>query len=409
MKSKLTLGVLSALAVVSAQAKGLYYVPNDTEESVPLSWSVGISATYDDNTSPGVPSPFPGHEDETFSVNPYIQLSFVRVTPQTTLDVYARLGAIYYIDEPAAAGSDDIYAQARVGVNLSHNFNERLRLTSNNFLAYELEPDYSYGVATTRQTGEYLYYQTENSLGYRWTERFATISGLTLTGLDYDSSVPNADRFTWTLYNQFRYQLSPQSVLTASYRYSETDGNGLATNSTNQYLLAGIEHRFSPNTIAIVNVGAQFRDVDGGASNTSPYVEANIRTQVNTQFAVRTFIRYGIEDYDTIFGNTQFEDKQTLRVGMSGTYQISPSFALNGGLDLVRSSYDDGRKVGPGGAALGDQDETLINAYIGASIKLTEVLTGSLIYNFTDSDADAGIAGRDYNRSRITVGLNAEF
>ena len=403
MKTKLTLGVISALAMAAAQGKGLYYVPNDTEEAIPLKWSVGITATYDDNTTPAAPG---FNDDETFSLNPYVGLSFVSVSPQTTWDVYARLGVIYYLDEPKANGADDVYTQARAGVNLTHRFNERLRLTSRNFLSYELEPDYSYGFATTRQTSEYLYWQTDNSLGYRWTERFATISGFQLTGLDYDSDVPNADRFTWTLYNQFRYQLSPQSVLTASYRYSETEGDGLATDSTNQYFLVGMEHRFTPNTIAIVNVGAQVRDVDGGDNSTNPFLEVNLRTQVNTQLALRTFVRYGVEDYDTVFGNTQFDERLTLRVGVSGTYEISPSLSLYGGLDLVNTSYESGRTVTVG-APLGDQDETLVNAYIGASLKLTEILTGSLTYNFTDSDSD--LPSRDYDRNRITVGLSAEF
>jgi len=409
MKTTFTLGLVSALAMAAAQGKGLYYVPNDTEESLPIRWSVGIDAIYDDNTNPGGLT----DGDETFSVNPYVGMSFVSVTPQTTWDVYARLGVIYYLDAPAAPGSDDVFGQARAGVNLTHNFNERLRFSSRNFLAYELEPDYSYGFATNRQVGEYFYWQTDNSLGYRWTERFATISGISLTGLDYDSAVPNADRFTWTVYNQGRYQVSSQTVLTASYRYSETTGNGVATDSTNQYLLVGLEHRFTPNTIAIVNVGAQIRDVDGinGDSNTNPYAEVNLRTQVNTQFAVRTFLRYGVEDYDTVFAgpaltNIQYDERLTLRVGVSGTYEVSQSLSLYGGVDFISTSFDSGRDLATGAAAV-SADETLVNAYIGASLKLTEILTGSLTYNFTDSNSD--LLGRDYDRNRITVGLSAEF
>lgn len=406
MKTKLTLGVISALAMTAAQGGGLYYVPNDTEQSIPIKWSVGITATYDSNTTPG-PAAIDG--DETFSLNPYVGLSFVSVTPQTTWDVYARLGMIYYLDEPQAAGTDDTYGQARAGVNLTHRFNERLRFTSRNFLSYELEPDYSYGFATNRQTSEYLFWQTDNSLGYRWTERLATISGLTLSGLDYDSSVPNADRFTWTAHHQFRYQVSPQSVLTASYRYSETDGSGLATDSTNQYLLVGLEHRFSPNTIAIVNVGAQIRDVGGinGDTSTNPYLEVNLRNQVNTQFAVRTFVRYGVEDYDTVFGGIQYDERLTLRIGVSGTYELSPSLSLYGGVDVVSTAFDGGRVVASGAPGGGTPDETLVNAYIGASLKLTEILTGSLTYNFTNADSD--LVGRSYDRSRITLGLSAEF
>ena len=405
MKYKITTGILSALAVAAAQGGGLYNVPNDTIEAIPLTWSVGISAIYDDNTTPG---PAATDGDETFSINPYVGVSFISVTPQTTWEVYARLGIVYYLDEPAAAGTDDTYGQARIGANMAHSFNERLRFTTNNFLSYELEPDYSYGFATNRQTGEYLFWQTDNNIGYRWTDRFATISGFQLTGLDYDSSVPSSDRFTWTVYNQLRYQISPQTIITGSYRYSQTDGNGFATDSTNQYLLVGLEHRFTPNTIAIVNVGAQFRDVDGisGDQSTNPYLEANLRTQVNTQFTVRSFVRYGVEDYDTVFGVNQFDERLTLRVGVSGTYEVSQKLSLYGGVDLVNTNFDSGRNVNSG-TSIGSADETLVNAYIGASLNFTDILTGSLTYNFTNADSD--LAGRSYDRNRVTVGVSAEF
>ena len=262
--------------------------------------------------------------------------------------------------------------------------------------------------ATNRQTGEYLFWQTDNNIGYRWTDRFATISGFQLTGLDYDSSVPSSDRFTWTVYNQLRYQISPQTIITGSYRYSQTDGNGFATDSTNQYLLVGLEHRFTPNTIAIVNVGAQFRDVDGisGDQSTNPYLEANLRTQVNTQFTVRSFVRYGVEDYDTVFGVNQFDERLTLRVGVSGTYEVSQKLSLYGGVDLVNTNFDSGRNVNSG-TSIGSADETLVNAYIGASLNFTDILTGSLTYNFTNADSD--LVGRSYDRNRVTVGVSAEF
>lgn len=413
MKTKFALTLLSALAASAAHGKGLYYVPNDTETTMPIKWTVGLNVTYDDNTSPTVAAG-PGFEDETFSLNPYVGMSFVSVTPQTTWDVYARLGVIYYLDSPAAAGSDDTYGQARAGVNMTHRFNERLRLVSNNFISYELEPDYSYGFASSRQVGEYLYWQTDNALGYRWTDRFATYTGFQLTGLNYDD-VSNADYFTWTLYNQFRYQITPQSVLTASYRYSEANGSDRAADSTNQYLLAGIEHRFSPNTILIANIGAQLRDVNGagGSNSTNPYAELTLQTQVNQQFTIRGFLRYGVEDYDSLIGVTQYDEKQTLRIGVSGEYQVSQALSIFGGVDYIDSSYDSGRRAPGtvGGIVTGSGDESLVNAYIGASLKLTEYLTGTLTYNHTTSSGSNAIFGksRDYDRNRINLGLSADF
>lgn len=410
MKIKSILSLITLTAASAASGAGLY-LPNSTETPVPLKWSIGLDATWDDNTSPG--GAFDG--DETFSLNPYVGVSFVSVTPQTTLDVYARLGLIYYLDEPAG-GADSEFTQSRVGVDLTHRFTERLRFTSRNFLAFELEPDYSYGYASSRQNTEYLYWQTDNSIGFRWSERFATYTGFQLEGLNY-SELDNSDRLTWTLYNQFRYQLSPQSVLTATYRYSQTNGDGLASDSTNQFFLVGFEHRFSPNTVFVVSAGAQLRELDGSNSDssTNPYVEMALNTQVNTQFSVGAFARYGAEDFDTVVNPKGFNplylaeygQRLTLRVGVSAQYQISEKLSLFSGLDLITSSYEDGRRVSGPLLSAPDLDETLINAYVGASLKFTDNLFGTLTYNFTDSTSDA--SGRDYDRNRISVGLRAEF
>lgn len=406
MKTLTTTSLLSIAAMFSANAGGLYYVPNESQETFPIKWSAGMNAIWDDNTTPSAAGP----EDETFSLNPYVGLEFSTAAPQTTLEVFARLGVLYYPDEPAAAGSDDTYGQVRAGVNVTHRFDERLRLVSRNFISYELEPDYSYGFATNRQSSEYIYWDTDNALGYRWTDRLATYTGLKLTMLDYDS-VANSDRFTWTAYNQFRYVLSPQTVGTASIRYAQTTGSEQSSDSTDTYLLIGAEHRFTPNTILIANVGAQIREVDGpnGSDSTSPYVEMTLRTQVNEQFMVSGFLRYGAEVYDTVVSLpllAEYDSRLTLRIGTQGTYQISEKLSLFSGVDLISTSYEDGRAV-VGGAPQADQDEILFNGYIGASLKLTEYLDGTVSYNFTHADSD--IPNRSYDRNRISVGLKAEF
>lgn len=406
MKLKSTICLLSVLAAISAQGKGLYYVPNESEETLPIEWGVGMNVTWDDNTTPATG----GAKDETLSFNPYVEMAFVSGSPQTVWDVFAKLGVLYYFDEPVAAGSDDAYGQMRVGVNLTHRFDERLRLVSRNFISYELEPDYSYGFATNRQSSEYLYWDTDNSLGYRWTERLATYTGLKLTMLDY-ANVADADRFTWTLYNQFRYVISPQTVATASIRYAQTTADGVASDSTDTYLLLGAEHRFTPNTILIANVGAQIREVDGanGSTSTSPYMELTLRTQVNAQFSISAFLRYGAEVYDTVVSLpllAEYDSRMTLRIGTQATYQVSQKLSLFSGIDVISTSYEDGRAV-VGGAPQADQDETLLNAYVGATLEITEYLDGTISYNFTNADSD--IPNRSYDRNRISVGLKAEF
>ncbi len=407
MKLKTTISLLSSLAAVSAQAGGLYYIPSETDETpLPIEWGVGLAAIWDSNTTPSSPGP----DDETFSINPYVETKFVSGTSQTVWDVYAKLGVLYYLDEPVAAGSDDVYGQVRIGANLTHRFNERLQLTSRNFVSYELEPDYSYGFATNRQSSEFIYWDTDNSIGYRWTDRLATYTGLKLTMLDY-ADVTNTDRFTWTAYNQFRYVLSPQTVGTASIRYAQTTADGQASDSTDTYLLLGAEHRFSPSTILIANVGAQIREVDNvnGNDGTSPYFEITLRTQVNQQFTLSTFARYGAEVNDTVVNLpalAEYDSRLTLRLGSQANYQVSQKLSLFSGIDVISTSFEEGRTI-PGGVAVADQDETLMNAYIGATLELTEYLDGTISYNFTNADSD--LPNRSYDRSRISVGLKAEF
>jgi Putative beta-barrel porin 2 len=408
MKKTFSFGLIGLLSAASAAAQGLYYVGAEAQESLPLKWVVGGNVVYDDNVAPGTPD---GKED-SFAINPYVGLSFVNITPQTTWDVYVRLGLVYYFDQPDIGDTNDVNSQSRAGINVTHRFNERLRFTSRNFISYELEPDYAYGYASARQGSEYFYWQTDNSLGYRWTERFATYTGFSLTGAEY-ADQDNSNRFTWELYNQARYQIGPQTVLTGDYRYSESsDPDGVASDSTDQYVLLGAEQRFSPTTIGIIRAGAQFRTVDDGDDSTSPYLELAMNSQVTQQYNVRLFTRYGVEAYDTVRGTpgglADFSDRRTLRFGLTSEYAISPMFSIFGGVDYVPASFRDGNIVSGGvPGPVADYDEDIVNTYIGLSVKLNDCLTATASYNYTHSESDFPF--QTYNRNRVSLGLSTEF
>lgn len=406
MKRKIPVCLFGLIAMGSASAQGLYFIGNDSDEAMPLKWVVGASLIYDDNVNPGY-----GNKDDSFALNPYVGASMVHITPQTTWDVYGRLGCIYYFDAPG--NTDDFNSQSRAGINLTHRFSERLRFSSQNFIAYEMEPDYSYGYASSRANGEYFFWNTDNSIGYRWTERVATYTGIRLSGTYYiDSDVENNDRFTWEAYNQFRYQFSPQTVLTMDYRYGQTSGNGLASDSTNQYLLFGAEHRFSPATVGIIRAGAQFRDVDNGDDTTSPYLEAALNWQATQALRLRSYARYGIEDYDTVQNlnglAVEYADRRTLRFGVSGEYSINPMVALFGGVDYIPTRYQSGTYVTvPGTPSAPDVDEDIVNAYIGLSYRINEFMSATASYNYSNSSSDFPF--RDYDRNRFSIGISAEF
>lgn len=408
MKNQFVFGLLSLAAVTSAYAQSLYDVGADADESMPLKWVLGVSAIYDDNVAPGV-----GNEDEdSMAINPYVGVSFIQNTPQTTIDLYARLGLIYYFDAPEFM--DEVNSQSRVGLNITHRVSERLRFSSNNFVSYELEPDYSYGYASSRATDEYLFWQSDNSVGFRWTERFGTYTGIAVGGLEYNGV--NND-WTWVQpYNQFRYQISPQTVLTAEYRYRWNTVSGVGDDNQEQFLLVGAEHRFNLTTVGVIRGGAQIRDSDAGDSNTSPYLEASLQSQMNEQFSVKAFARYGYENYDSILPSLsnpnwfdQYDERSTFRLGVAADYSISKQLSIFGGVDYIPTSYEGGRPVQGGGLnrPVGSFDESIFNAYLGFTVRFTDHISGNVSYNYTQSTSDLDI--REYDRNRISVGVSAEF
>ena len=210
----------------------------------------------------------------------------------------------------------------------------------------------------------------------------------------------------YSLYNQFRYRSSDQTVWTLDYRYSETDSSGTAGDSTNQYVLLGTEHRFSPNSVIAVKAGMQMRDVDGGADENSPFFEGAIRTRVNSELSIRSFARYSVEDYGTSFEGFTFDTNSTLRVGVSADYVISPQLTLQAGANVIMMDMEDGRSV-PGPGAIADADTDLLNLYLGLSYKINDGLYVTGSYNWTDSDSD--LQNRSYERNRFAIGLRTEF
>lgn len=397
---------IAAVGMVSAGAlcaQSLYdLAPDETEkDSLPLTFTVGANIGYDDN-----PTPLYGN-DESMYGQAYVGAVFLSNTPTTTTSFGAQIGVIHYFDNLDTAGFDvdDTSFTASLYLNWTNRISERLRLVSRNSLAYELEPDYSVGFQSSRQVGNYFRWFTDNAVGYRWSERLATYTGFRLNGITYDD-VNGYDRFTYTIYNDFRYQLSQLTVGTLTYRYSEVDGDGATTDSTNHYILAGLEHRFSPRAVGVIRAGVQLRDVDGGEDGSSPFAEATLHVKSNEQFSWKAYGRYGIEDYSrTPSSGGVYSDNEVLRLGLSGEYKVSQALSLTAGVNYIAQTYDNPLDNQPVGLA-GSVDEDLLNAFVGFDLSLNDSLSLNGRYNFEDLSSDTG---REYDRNRFSLGVSATF
>ena len=410
MMKKYSVGLtaLVASAALSSagtpSAKSLYdLAPEDGgSESLPLTYTAGVNFGYDDN-----PTPLIGGDSALYGQG-YVRAAFLSTSPQTDLDFGAQIGVIHYFDNLDVPGRsvDDTAFTASLNLNWTRRVSERLRFVSRNNITYELEPDYSIGFQAQRQVGNYLRWSSDSAVGYRWTERLATYSGIRFEGITFDD-IPGGDRSLVTLYNDFRYQVSERTVTTFSYRYQDVSADAQVSDATNQFILAGIEHRFTPQSYGVVRGGVQVRDVDGGKDSNSPYLEASVRTQVNESFAVRSYARYGVEDWQRFLnipavGGVLYDNTDTLRIGVSGDYQLSEQLVFTGGINYVFLDFTERRGlIGP--AAI---EEELLNAYVGVNLQVTDALNLNARYNFEDLSSDAG---RDYDRNRISIGATTTF
>lgn len=401
--------ILSSVATLGfACAQSLYYQGDEAQDSLPVKWTVGGNVIYDNNLIPIAQPGQPGFEEDAWSVNPYASVSLTNVSPQTTIDFYARVGVIYFLTDSEVPGADDTFPSARLGFDLIHNLNSRVRFSSRNSFAYEFEPDYAQGFSTPRGLDPYMLWSSDNSVGYRWTERLGSYSGFTIGGLE--SEIDIASRFSWDLYHQMRYQLSKRTVLTGGYRYTQWSGD--QQDSTNHFITGGFEHRLSPTTIAVVNAGVQLRDVDGAAdSGASPFFECALNSQLNTRASVRAFTRYSVEDFDTVqnigVNSFQFADQSVLRIGINGTYALTPRLSAFGGLDYINTAFDDGNQLGGGVLTATGLQEDVINVSLGLRATINPAVTGECTINYTDAGSD--FAGRDYDRMRLSAGVSYTF
>lgn len=398
-------------SVSSLSAQSLYDLAPEADESssLPLTYVAGVNFGIDDNPTPLLAN----GEDNTFYGQAYVGASFLNQTAQTTLAVGAQIGVIHYFDNLDVPGVDvdDSSFTVSAYLNWTKRISDRLRFVSSNSIAYELEPDYSTGFQSQRQNGNYLRWSTDNAVGYRWSERFATYTGIGFNGIIFDD-IENADRNTFTLYNDFRYQVSERTVATLTYRYSNTSGDGLVSDSSSQFILAGIEHRFSPNTTGVFRAGVQLRDVDSGSDSSNFYGEASLRTQVNEQFSIRAYGRYGVEDFARAITDSNnvlsvYSDSEALRIGFTADYIVSQKLSLTAGVNYVDLTYDDLQATNAPLLAASSIDEELLNAFIGFDYQVTESVSVNARYNYEDLSSDA--AGRDYDRNRYSVGARVTF
>jgi hypothetical protein len=387
------------LTAASARGQGLLSIGQHTDyhESVPLTFDVTAGVGYDRIDYGGA-----GIEDvDSAFMYGGVGLLYGNDDRVTQWNIGADFGTIYYFDD---TGRDDDYDyNARVSFNITHQFSRRLSVTDNLYFTYETEPDYGIGASSGRLAGQYVYGYNNFAVAYAWSERVATTTSYTVEGIRYtDDDVIGEfeDRLSHTFGQQISYALSRTTKLVGEYRYRITDyrktpEGEINPDYTSHYLLAGVDQAWSERTNFSFRAGAEIYESDR-TDDTAPYVEASLTYAVSHATTARFYAQAGFDASEL----GSFDSRYSYRAGIIADHQFTSRLAGSAGIHYVHSEFE-----GSGDVDSNDQDE--VNASVGLSYNFWNNLSLDANYSFTTISTDTEFS--DYDRHRVSLGLNATF
>ena len=380
--------------------------------SSPFHVSVSVRGGYDDNVTLSSIDP-----QESFFTNVALGVNYEFGGPRTRMSLTAGVGVTYYFDRnddddfgDDDGEFDDYDVNAHIGFNITHKATPRLTLAASLYASYQSQPDFTTFNASTisigRQSQDFFYTTNRFSVGYAWTPRFSTVSSYTINYVDYDDELISffEDRFEHTIGNEFRFLVLPTTTVVAEYRFGIVDYTDASNrDSTSHFLLAGVDHSFSPRFNASFRAGVEFRDLDfdGNDDNdgdrTAPYFEGTLNYALAQGTSISWTNRYSLEQPDV----PEAFSRQTFRTALSVRHSFTSR--ITGGLNFAYQHDDNDGNFNIDGF---EEDAFDVSLSIRYAINRNWALDAG--YHHTEVLSDEALF-REFSRNRYYVGATFTF
>ena len=389
--------------VSTASAQNLYDLaaPVSLHDSVPLKWTASVNIGYDDNVN-AVSRSNQFHQSSAFtSVN--IGASMSDVDSRTQLSFNGNAGGIFYLDK-MRFGSNQVLSNTNFSSVLTHIIDPTLRYSATLNLAYQPEPDYQSGVTSPRRMGDYFQAYFSNNISKAWSNRLSTISGFTLSMLDYQESLSSTeDNSNFGLNHTFRFKWNTRAATLLEWRGNYTDRK-YGYDSFSNFVLGGVEYALDKYTNATLKLGPQFKHISGRGTRTSLSVEGAVDRMVTSRIACGIFVRLADESTETYSYGQSYESNLATRIGVRGSYRFNPAWTLSGDINLIRSDFSNGE-----GIYTPDRTETTWNFSTHLNCTLSRQWSAQLTYSFTNGQYSGGLSRPSYVRNVFTLGTTYNF
>jgi putative beta-barrel porin BBP2 len=290
-----------------------------------LTLSTSVVGGYNDNVNAatGASTSSTGGSGSLYTSD-NASLSYTFGTPRTQVSLTTGGGVTYYFDRPAAGYNPTGY----LGLSLTHKPSERMTLSLSVFASYQSQPDLSTNLGSNQQLGSFIHSTDTISLAYSWTPRFSTVTSYTLDLLNYFSSAGSLlNRMDDTFGEQFRYLLWPTTAGVAEYRYKIIDYESAPLDSTTHFLLAGLDHTFTPRLNGTFRGGVELRSSESNGFQAGPYFQSALTYILHNGFVIWTN-SYSIEESDTVGVSSAPAFRTGLALNYGLTRRLSGNLAL---------------------------------------------------------------------------------
>jgi len=381
---------ISQDAVAAAsEAAGVGWLP-----AVPIQITAGLDGGYDDNVALQ-----PSGEGSIFT-RENVVLTYARPGERTQFFVVGVGRFNQYFD---VSGQNE--TAGNVTLSLTHNFSSRLSFYASVFGTYQNEPSFTSNVGPQNVRSPFFDTVDIFALTYHWLLRFSTVTSYTFERVQYFSSsngnsqngVQNTlaqNRVQNTFGEAFQFSLTSRTVLVGEYRFEAIDYDTAPTNSTTNFVLAGVNHNLTEHLMVHVRGGESFRSLENEGNTASPYFEGTLG-YVSSNHSLNWTTSYGYES-PTATGVTT---TKTWRTGLNLKYDLTSRLSSTTGVYY----HHDENQGGTG--STGTQDS--LDLLLGLRYTINKRLALHVNYNYTSQSSLGATPG--YSRNRYSAGLSYTY
>jgi hypothetical protein len=423
---------LGVSALQAAESSAL----NKMQDSKAWSVSASLRGFYDDNLSTTA-----NNKVETYGVQISPSVDFGMPGEQTSFNVGYGFTAKFYDKHPLNSTGKADYTH-QFDANLSHAFNPNLDVALYESFVVGQEPDMVRDAAGTQRikgnnirnfAGVDFNLTATDLLGfsfgyhnslYDYADKSSYASGTFVgAGVNQPSYSGLLDRIEHEVQLDSNWKLSPETVGIVGYTYSQIGYTGNETilgyvdaiggaerksnsrDSRGHTFYVGGQHIFSPTLSGVLKVGAQYTDyfnAPAGDSQWSPYVQGNITYALQTTTTVDLGVKYSRTAANVAgAGGSLVLDSETAVVYGTLKHEIVSKLVGSATATYNHSKYNGG------GSGYDGQTYDFYQLGLDLGYEFNPNISGHIGYNYDKVRSD--LAGRNYDRNRIYLGVTAGF